>query len=391
MNQQLCPICSSKHLSVFLQRIQVPVHQNLLINDAQTARQVSRGDLELSVCNQCGFVFNTAFDLSLLEYGQNYDNTQTHSAYFDNYLDDLVKHLVLDEGVKHSTIIEIGCGKGDFLKKLLAYPETNNTGIGFDPSYIGPLTSLDGRMTINRCYYDQSFTNITADIVICRHVIEHVTDPLALLRSIRKALVNSPNAKIFFETPCVEWILKNQVVWDFFYEHCSLFSSDSLRLAFELAGFQVDKVETIFGGQYLWLEASLEKPNLVTPISYQHNIAELALSYKNAEHALLSRWQQRIAELLTSGKVALWGAGAKGATMANLVDPQANLIDCIVDLNPNKQGRYIPGSGHPIVSLDVLSNRNIRHVILMNPNYRAENLGLIKQAGIEINLIDWSE
>jgi len=99
----------------------------------------------------------------------------------------------------------------------------------------------------------------------------------------------------------------------------------------------------------------------------------------------------RLHEISRNSKVALWGAGAKGATFANLVDPDGSLFDCVIDLNPNKQGCYIPGSGHSIISPLELSSRGVHVAILMNPNYREENLQVLAQAGIELNLIDWSE
>ncbi|MBU2091928.1 MAG: methyltransferase, partial [Alphaproteobacteria bacterium] len=77
-------------------------------------------------------------------------------------------------------------------------------------------------------------------------------------------------------------------------------------------------------------------------------------------------------------------------TLANLIDYDRALIDCVVDVNPGKQGRYIPGTGHPIVAPDSLPARGVRSAILMNPNYRDENLALLDSAGIAVELIDWS-
>src|SRR5207237_10067808 len=64
-------------------------------------------------------------------------------------------------------------------------------------------------------------------------------------------------ARIFFEWPCIEWILANLVLLDFFYDHCSYFSAASLSTAFQVAGFEVQSVTHVFEGQYLWLEATL--------------------------------------------------------------------------------------------------------------------------------------
>ena len=105
------------------------------------------------------------------------------------------------------------------------------------------------------------------------------------------------------------------------------------------------------------------------------------------ERVLIQHWQKHLKELCSLGKVAIWGAGAKGVTFANLLDPHSKLIDCIVDLNPNKQGRFVPGTGHPIVSYRDLPKRNVATAILMNPNYREENQEYLKKAGIKISLI----
>lgn len=391
-----CPLCGHAALLPFLQRAAVPVHQHLVLASPQAARSITRGVLDLAVCQHCGFVCNRAFDLGLLAYGEDYDNTQSCSAYFDAYLDDLVRHLVEERGLRNSTIVEIGCGKGQFLRKLISYPGANNRGFGFDPSYVGPDADLDGRLVFRRCYYDDQCTDVQADAVICRHVIEHVPQPLGLLQSVRAALAQAPQAKVFFETPCVDWILRHRVVWDFFYEHCSLFSAASLRTAFEQAGFAVNQVDTLFNGQYLWLEAQLAQPGLpstatATTARPQHSdTVALAIAYGQAEQQLRQDWAKRLSSLRTHGKIALWGAGAKGATLANLVDAAGSLIDCVVDVNPRKQGHYLPGTGHPIVAPAELPQRGVAQAILMNPNYRQENLQLLADAHIPLQLIDWN-
>lgn len=389
MKTHHCPVCEHAQIKPFLQRSQVPVHQNLVIPRADDTRTVTRGELDLVVCEACGFVFNQAFDLSRLSYGENYDNTQSCSAYFDAYLDGLVQDMVERQGVRNCTIVEVGCGKGHFLKKLVNYPGANNTGFGFDPSYVGPLTDLIGRLQFRTSYYDQSCTEIAADVVVCRHVIEHVPEPLQILRSVRAALASSPKARVFFETPCVDWILRHRVIWDFFYEHCSLFTAESLGLAFRRTGFAVERVEHIFGGQYLWLEARVADVDETLPATGL--TVKMATAYAAEERKLREAWLARLRDLGQNGKLALWGAGAKGATFANLVDPDCILIDCVVDLNPNKQGRFIPGTGHPIVAPADLPGRSVCNALLMNPNYRQENLKLLAEAGIELNLIDWSE
>ena len=383
---QRCPVCNSNLIAPFLVRGSVPVHQNLVMADIISALQINRGNLTIAVCEDCGFIFNQDFDGSKLSYGKEYDNTQTYSPSFESYISELARSLIYDKNVQNCSVVEVGCGKGSFLRKLVESEEWGNTGYGFDPSYVGAETVLDGRLKFEKRYYDSECANIHADVVVCRHVIEHIPDPLSLLFSVRQALVRSPHARVFFETPCVEWILRNQVIWDFFYEHCSYFTAESLATAFEVSGFQVESVEHIFEGQYLWLEATIaaQKPAVTKKPGF---ISILANQFATSERELISKWEIKIQELASQGKVALWGAGAKGVTFANLIDPDRKWIDCIIDLNPNKQGKYIPGTAHPIVRYQDIADRGITTAILMNPNYHQENLVLLKASNLNIDLL----
>ena len=381
-----CPVCQSNLVTTFLKREQVPVHQNLVIRDQRSALEIPRGDLSLAVCEECGFVFNQAFNLSSMKYGVDYDNTQTCSPVFNTYMDELVDRLVFENGVRDCRVIEVGCGKGFFIRKLTE--RGNNLGYGFDPSYVGPATDLDGRLHFEKRYYGPECAETSADVIVCRHVIEHVPNPLDLLHTIRQTLANSPRAKVFFETPAVEWILRNQVIWDFFYEHCSYFSADSLTTSFEATGFKIESIQNVFGGQYLWLEAtlSIEEPARVT--RKPGLIANLAKQFALSERKLKGVLGERLQGLVARGKVALWGAGAKGVTLANLVDPEREWIACVVDLNPRKQGHYLPGTGHPVVGYQELAKYGVETAILMNPNYREENLALLQESSLNVKLID---
>jgi len=232
-------------------------------------------------------------------------------------------------------------------------------------------------------------------VVVCRHVIEHVADPLELLRAVRAALRERPQARVFFETPCVLWILRNQVVWDFFYEHCSLFSAASLQLAFERTGFEVLQVRHVFAGQYLWLEARpaarLENDPVVGGYAAAaSDLADLALAYGASEQVQVRGWAKALERWRADGPVALWGAGAKGVTFAHLLDPQALCIDCVVDINPAKQGGHVAGSGHAIIAPSGLLRRGVAHVVLMNPIYRQEVQATLDELGCTARLIDWS-
>ena len=404
-----CPLCRVPSTGLFLTRHRVSVHQNLVVDSPEAARALREGTLELHVCESCGFVFNAAFDPAVLQYGAAYDNTQTCSIAFREHMEERADRIVRDRGIHDATIVEVGCGKGDFLT-LLAQRDSGNRGVGYDPSYVGPATALDGRIRFERRFYDAASAAVEADAVVCRHVIEHVPRPVELLRTIRETL-HRGNALVFFETPCVEWILRNEVVWDFFYEHCSYFSASSLTHAFALAGFDVDVVNQVFGGQYLWIEGrksacgpgearsgrarasgggaprALKKDDKGKKHDGAH-IADLAQHYAAREAAVVNELRARIRELAFTGPVAIWGAAAKGTTLANLVDPDATLLACIIDINPNKQGKFLPGSGHPIVGPRDAKARGVRTALVTNLNYFEETARIVRDEGLGLELVD---
>lgn len=389
-----CPICASPS-PVFLTREGVPVHQNLVLPDERSAINVTRGDLELAVCEACGFVFNAAFDLARMSYGECYDNTQTCSPTFEDYVDGLADSLVRDRGVAGCRIVEVGCGQGGFLRKLVER-DPGNVGFGFDPAYRGPESDPGGRLQFRNCYYGPDHCDIRADVVVCRHTIEHVPDPMLLLRSVRQALDGSANARVFFETPCVEWILRYGVIWDLFYEHCSYFTADCLSHALESAGFEVTSAEHVFGGQYLWVEARVGGAGSGDPRAAgcgvgrpsHSGVTELAHGFAETETLRREAWRRLVMDQRERGGVALWGAGAKGVTFANVVDPDRSLIACVVDVNPNKQGRWLPGTGHPIVGPSGLVDRGVRGALVTNPNYSAEIKSQLAAGGLAVDLID---
>jgi SAM-dependent methyltransferase len=357
----------------------------MLLASRDLARSVTRGTLSLHACINCGFVFNAAFREDRLDYGAAYENTQTASDAFAAYLDERVERVIAQCGPALQTVVEVGCGKGVFLRRLVE-TAAGSTGYGFDTSYEGPETACAGRLRFFKHYFGTGDVAGPIDAVVCRHVIEHIPDPVAFLGSIRDALGSSA-AKIFFETPCVDWILRNHVVWDFFYEHCSYFNPHSLERAFANAGFDVAGVQHVFGGQYQWLEA--------TPGHARREIdsdagAVLGRCREFAERhaAAVEVWIERLMAMRSSRKIAIWGAGAQGVTFAGLVDPTAELIDCVIDVNPRKQGCFVPGTGHAIVGPQELATRGIGTAILMNPNYRSENEAILAGLGLPVALVE---
>jgi len=379
-----CPLCRGVATVGFLARPSVPVHQNLLYESRSAARAAVRGALDMRVCATCGFVFNASFDAGLLEYGNRYDNTQQLSPAFSAHLDDRARRLATAPEVASGEIVEIGCGTGSFLVRVLAQPGVSARAVGFDPSYVGPERTFGGRLRFERDVYDASNV-VAADAAICRHVIEHVAEPLELVKAIGSTATRERPLRLFVETPCVEWILRHGVSWDFFYEHCSLFCAASLGFLLGRCGFGDVHVEHVFEGQYLWSEACTVEAQTDDDAADGVELLALAETFGARDVARLA---SLVAGLAGDGSTVVWGAGAKGSTFCDLIDPDRSHFAAVVDLNPAKQGRYIAGTGHEIVSPREAVRRGITTAVVLNPTYTAEVAELLAALGSSARVCD---
>jgi len=375
-----CPLCNGVDGFVLFERSTIPLSANVLYSTRDDARNAVSGRLTLSLCRRCGFIFNSAFDPTLSIYGVDYDNDQNFSERFTAHMrwaSDRVRRAMATP----VRVLEVGCGQGQFLDMLLG-DDPDGMGIGFDPSVRRPSTP---RLRFEARYFGAesgAAIGFEPNLVVSRHVIEHVQHPLTFLKAIRGSLRDG--VRVFLETPCVAHILESGAFWDLCYEHCSYFSAATLAAACERAGFSVSLVEHVFAGQYLWLEARSGTPQ------ERHNPPPPLASaerFRARIGALLTHWRAVIEQAALRGRVAVWGGGTKGASFVQLIDPDGTLIHAVIDINPRKQGRYLPGSGHRVLDWRQAVAEGVATAVVMNPNYLPEIRAMIGDASASLALI----
>ena len=347
-----CPICNSEYNHEYYTDKNVPFFQNKVYSSKQEALSVKCGDVTLRKCDICGHVWNSSFDPKLLDYDDNYQNEQGLSQIFQKHLvsvANLLKKYIPNDG----HIIEIGCGKAKFLMMMA---DMGYSVHGYDPAYEGN----DNR--ILKSYYPPSHeTEVlkVADLIILRHVLEHIQRPIEFLHTIAKA--NKYSGLLYIEVPELKWIEEHNAFQDIFYEHCNYFSLQVLKRIFP------DAITSglFFGDQYCYIIINLE--------SFSKSIDISASPTEQTNNNTIKKTLDCcIALVKRMDNCYIWGAGAKGATFLRHVDPEAKYIAGVFDINPKKQNKYISKTGHYIYPPDKLDTLTPKNIIIMNDNYANE-------------------
>ena len=383
-----CPVCASQQVDLFLEIEQVPVFCNVLWPTRKEALEAGRGDLRLGFCETCGHIFNYAFNPDLLAYNQAYENSLHFSPRFQQYVEALADRLISTYNLRGKRAIDVGCGKGDFLELLCA--KGVGEGIGFDPSYeerLAPEQDAE-RITIIQDLYSPKYAGYQADLVSCRHVLEHIQEPRRFMKAIRQAIGEAADTVVFFEVPNTLFTLRELAIWDLIYEHCSYFSPPSLTYLFNDCGFEVQDISDAFAGQYLTLEAfprnvAPSDGSAVTLDGLKHEVATFARRYEEK----VTAWERKLKEAeRKEQRVVIWGAGSKGVTILNILAVR-DQVEYAVDINPRKQGKHIAGTGQKIVPPEFLRAYKPDVVILMNAIYEDEVRQAISALGLSAELV----
>lgn len=365
-----CPIAPATELVPFLRIDEVPVFCNVLWPTRAAAESAARGTIELGFCPQTGLIYNVAFDPELVTYAPGYEASLHFSPRFQRYATGLVDRLVTRLDLRGKDILEIGCGKGEFLRMLC--DAGSNRGLGFDGTNRRGAPGHALRIVTEP--FGADATHLQSDLIVGRHVLEHVAEPLAFLRLVRRAAANRAGTHVYFEVPNALWTLADLGIWDILYEHVCYFAAPSLTRLFQMAGFKVAEVWTDFGDQFLCLDASVadEPGEPAGPDAEVARIGTLAGAFEGQFRAKRDHWNDEIRRLLDRGRrIALWGAGSKGVTFLNTID-RGRDIHCVVDLSPRKQGKFVPGSGQEVVAPETLPRLSPDVVLVMNPIYAEE-------------------
>lgn len=369
-----CPACGSPSLHPFHAVDGVPVNSCLLVDDKAVALDFPRGDLRLANCSDCGFITNTAFDPARATYSQDYEETQAFSPLFRDFIGDLSRTWVERYDLAGRRVVEIGCGKGEFLVEMVRAGAAH--GLGIDPGVRPERVPADvaGRIDWVKGFFPDDLPELDADAVICRHTLEHIAPVGDFMRQVRRAIGDRRDTAVLFELPGTLHVLRDTWFWDTYYEHCSYFTAGSLARLFRATGFEVLDVRPVYGDQYVVIEARpADVPAPGEPFPLEDDIAAVgaaAKAFAAAYDQVVRGWGERVrAVAAEGGRTVIWGSGSKGVAFLAALGDDAGLVVSAVDINPFKHGRFMAGTGHRIIAPKELLDLQPQLVIAMNDAY----------------------
>jgi hypothetical protein len=361
-----CPLCGHNNSKVFYELTNTPCNCNVLWKSRQDAINCPKGDIVLAFCPSCTYIANYSVEAEKNRYDKSYDNSLFYSSLFNRYVEKTVRELIQRFNLHQKTIMEITVGKVDFLSLFCSMG--NNKGIVFNPAEI-----IDEESCENLLKKIQS----KIDFVFSFHDLEHANNPRKSLKILEKVAKENMRTTFYFSVPNIYKAFSAGDFTDIMYEHVSYFTLPSLSYLFNSCGYKMLDVYPDTGGLYDSIDVVASVPentNILPQIPSQTDseaIQALTRQFASKATTVIDKANSQIKQLLDQGKrIVVWGAGARGVTLLNIL--KDDRIQYVVDINPNKKGHFIPGTAQEIVAPNFLVSYQPDYVFIINAVYKQE-------------------
>ncbi len=373
-----CKLCKASDTFDFFELPPTPTQDGNMASTREEALEMPKGRIQLRYCNNCGYIRNEAYDSSKITFDA-YDFSNDHSPLFKNYVNTLTNRLIEKYHLTNKTILDIGCGDGYFLKQICE--RGNNKGIGIDAGFdFSKHKTETPNIEFIQDYYSEKYNYWQPNFIACRLVIDLLDKPSEFLKMIRQTIDFNPDVILYVEVPNAVYTFKNKIIWNVVYEHSSWYIKESLNYQFESCGFEVLDIATCWKDEFLGIEVrSLPKVN--SPRKSSISLEDLSSFQNDFEHikeqSLLKIQQIKEKKI----KCIAWGAGARAVSFFNIFDLSKE-VNYIVDINSNRHGKYLPGTGQCIVAPEFITSFQPDLVIITNPTYAGEIKKHIYELGL---------
>lgn len=351
--------------------------------------------LKVLVCETCWLVqaesYSRASELFNDEYAYFSSFSDAWLAHSERYVSEMVERFSLNSS---SHVVEVASNDG----YLLQYVKSRDIPcLGIEPTAsTANAARLKGVETIERFFGVDLAKELvangrSADLTAANNVLAHVPDINDFVRGFAELL--KPSGVATFEFPHLYQLITERQFDTIYHEHFSYLSFTTVREIFLTQGLSVFDVEEIgtHGGSLRVFAQRVDAG--IHPISDRvGQILELesgagmrSLSFyegfeRDAEIAKSKLLEILVEAKLSGNDVAAYGAAAKGNTFLNYAGVKSDLISFVVDRNPAKQGKWMPGSRIPIVGEDWLRRKRPAVIVILPWNIKSEVLHQLSYA-----------
>jgi hypothetical protein len=376
-----CPACGH-HLAVtFLAPTSQPLATGGWPESPDAARAMTALPLAFVRCLDCGHVFNRAFDYGRVPYSRRPYRMFNRGVHWSGFIGQVLERLAAFLPAV-PTVVEIGHGDGGFLAALAETRAGRGNWIGFDPN---GAAGRQGPIEFRQALFDPA-TDLPAlkpDLIVSRHVLEHLTNPLGFLQRIgflagRLALA----PMCYLEVPCIDRAIAAARTTDFYFEHGSHFTSRSFGRMLERAHAELLEIGHGYDGEVVFGLCRLSGD------ARHQGVARAASGFQRRTGDALVTICRQLDLLHASGKpVVIWGGTGKSAAFINRYGLDAERFPLVVDSDPEKAGGFVPGTGQEIRTRDALT-AGVAHVVIVPPQWRARDIAAeIARAGIQVEAL----
>jgi 2-polyprenyl-3-methyl-5-hydroxy-6-metoxy-1,4-benzoquinol methylase len=350
-------------------------------------RPEHRFPLRVLVCERCWLVqtedFADAHELFDANYAYFSGVSTSWLAHAERYVTDMVARFGLHAG---SRVVEVAANDGYLLQYVKArgipctgVEPTASTAAAARAKGIEIVQDFFGR----RLAADMASRGLHADLMAANNVLAHVPDINDFAAGF--AMLLKPGGVATFEFPHLLQLMADAQFDTIYHEHFSYLSLTAVQRVFEAAGLQVFDVQelTTHGGSLrVFAQRADSAAQPVTPavggmLQREIDAGVRTAAYYRGLQPRAERIRDELLRFLRQAKVegrsvVAYGAAAKGNTLLNFAGVGTDLIRCVVDLNPAKQGKFMPGSRIPIVGRDALIARRPDYLLVLPWNLITE-------------------
>lgn len=378
-----CRSCGGLDLHPFLDLGVTPLADALVAADDLDLPE-DRYPLEVAFCQDCALV-------QILEEVPPHKLFVDNYQYFSSYSD-----AVLEHSRRHATglidarrlgadslVVELASNDGYLLRNFVA---AGVPALGIDPAPDqAEAANAAGVPTVD-AFFGADLAEqlrgdgLVADVIIANNVLAHVPGLNDFVAGMATLLAD--DGLITIENPWVKRLVDDVEFDTIYHEHYCYYSCTSIDRLLRRHRLHLNDVEffpDLHGGTLRWHVGRHDDPS-VRAIDYLQRERDAGVDrfayyqvFAARVEDVAARLRTLIGDLVDSGAtVAGYGAAAKGATLLNYVGLGADLVSFVVDRNPHKQGRHMPGTHQPILDPAVLVERRPDYLLLLAWNFAAE-------------------